>query len=68
METVTREELKEKMERGDNFVLVDVLDEPYYRQSHLPGAINLPLESVAEAEEVLSDKSAEIIVYCMNTM
>ena len=65
---ITREELKEKMERGDDFVLVDVLDEPYYRQSHLPGAINLPLESVGEAADVLSDKSAEIIVYCMNTM
>ncbi len=68
METVTREELQEKMNRGDGFVLVDVLDEPYYRQSHLPGALNLPLESVGEAEEVLPDKSAEIIVYCMNTM
>ena len=65
---ITREELKEKMKRGDDFVLVDVLDEPYYRQSHLPGAINLPLGSVGEAEEVLSDKNAEIIVYCMNTM
>ena len=68
METVTREELQEKMDRGDDFVLVDVLEEPYYRQSHLPGAINLPLESVGEAEDLLSDKSAEIIVYCMNTM
>ncbi len=63
-----REELKAKMDRGDDFVLVDVLDEPYYRQSHLPGAINLPLESVGAAEEVLPDKSAEVIVYCMNTM
>ncbi len=56
------------MERGDAFVLLDVLNEPYYRQSHLPGAINLPLESVGEAKEVLPDKSAEIIVYCMNTI
>ncbi len=68
METVTRDELTGKMERGDAFVLVNVLNEPYYRQSHLPGAINLPLESVGEAKEVLPDKSAEIIVYCMNTI
>ncbi|MDQ4127085.1 MAG: hypothetical protein M3151_03895 [Actinomycetota bacterium] len=31
------------MDRGEGFVLVDVLGEPYYRHSHLPGAINLPL-------------------------
>ena len=68
METVTREELKEKIDRGDEFVLVDTLGEEYYRQSHLPGAINLPLEEIDRAEEVLPDKEAEIIVYCMNTM
>ncbi len=68
METITREQLEEKMDRGDDFVLVDTLGEEYYRQSHLPGAINLPLEEIDRAEEVLPDKEAEIVVYCMNTM
>ncbi len=68
METITREQLEEKMDRGDGFVLVDTLGEEYYRQSHLPGAINLPLEEIDRAEEVLPDKEAEIVVYCMNTM
>jgi len=67
-ETITREELKEKMDRGDDFVLVPTLDEEYYRQSHLPGAINLPLDDISEAEAVLPDKSADVIVYCMNTV
>ena len=39
----------------------------HYESSHLPGAINLPLEFVDEAENVLPKKDAEIIVYCMNT-
>ncbi len=68
METITREELKEKIDRGDDFVLVDTLGEDYYRQSHLPGAISLPLEEIDRAVEVLPDKEAEIVVYCMNTM
>ncbi len=68
METITREQLEEKMDRGEDFILVDTLGEEYYRQSHLPGAINLPLEEIDRAEEVLPDKKAEIIVYCMNTM
>ncbi len=68
METITREQLEEKMDRGEDFIFVDTLGEEYYRQSHLPGAINLPLEEIDRAEEVLPDKKAEIIVYCMNTM
>jgi rhodanese-related sulfurtransferase len=63
---ITREQLKEKMDRGDDFVLVEALSQQYYQSSHLPGAINLPYEFVDEAEKVLPDKKAEIIVYCMN--
>ena len=60
------DELKEKMDRGDGFVLVDALSTSHYKSSHLPGAVNLPYEFVDEAEKVLPDKGAEIIVYCMN--
>ena len=63
---ITREQLKVKMDRGDDFVLVEALSPRHYESSHLPGAINLPYEFVDEAEKVLPDKSAEIVVYCMN--
>ena len=63
---ITREELRSKMDRGDDFVLVDALSTTHYASSHLPGAVNLPYEFVDEAEQVLPDKSAEIVVYCMN--
>jgi rhodanese-related sulfurtransferase len=38
----------------------------HYEMSHLPRAINLPYEFVDEAEKVLPDKRAQIVVYCMN--
>ena len=63
---ITREELKAKIDRGDDFVLVEALSRKHYESSHLPGAINLPYEFVDEAERVLPDKDAEIVVYCMN--
>ena len=63
---ITREELKAKMDRGDDFVLVEALSQKHYANSHLPGAINLPYEFVDEAEKVLPDRKAEIVVYCMN--
>jgi rhodanese-related sulfurtransferase len=65
METVSREELKAKMERGEAFTLVETLQEVAYKHEHLPGAINLPPDRVRElAPSLLPDKSAEIIVYC----
>jgi len=63
---ITREELEAKMECGDEFVLVEALSRAHYESSHLPGAINLPYEFIDEAAEVLPDKEAEIVVYCMN--
>jgi rhodanese-related sulfurtransferase len=67
MEHIKRDELKAKMDRGEDFVLVDTMAERYYRHSHLPGAINLPADEVRErAPELLPDKDAEIIVYCID--
>ena len=54
------------MDRGEDFVLVEALSRKHYESSHLPGAINLPYEFVDEAERVLPDKDAEVVVYCMN--
>jgi rhodanese-related sulfurtransferase len=66
VKTIAREELEAKMDRGDDFVLVEALSPAHYASSHLPGAINLPYEFVDEAEKVLPVKDAEIVVYCMN--
>lgn len=63
--TITRNELKEKLERGYPVVLVEALPEMYYRKAHLPGAINIPPDQLRElASRLLPDKDAEVIVYC----
>jgi rhodanese-related sulfurtransferase len=63
--TISREELKSKIDRHDNFILLEALPEEAYQLAHLPGAINLPFDEVSSrAAEVLPDKSAEIVVYC----
>lgn len=63
--TITREELHSKLERGDDFTLVETLPKENYRHSHLPTAVNLPPDQVRElASEILPDKGAEIVVYC----
>jgi len=63
--TISRDELKEKIDRNDSFVLVETLPATSYHHSHLPTAINLPPESVTSlAPQILPDKHAEIVVYC----
>jgi rhodanese-related sulfurtransferase len=65
--TIARDELKEKISRGDKFMLVETLPAQTYHHAHLPGAINLPPDRVSElAPALLPDKSAEIVVYCAN--
>ena len=63
--TISREDLKAKLDRGDDFVLVETLPEEQYQHAHLPSAINLPPDQVRElASEVLPDKEADVVVYC----
>jgi rhodanese-related sulfurtransferase len=64
VKTVTREELKAKMDRGEDFVLLEVLSEDSYRRAHLPGAIRF--QDVSLVPEFLPDRSAQIIAYCSN--
>ncbi|HJQ19886.1 MAG TPA: rhodanese-like domain-containing protein [Gemmatimonadaceae bacterium] len=63
--TISRDELREKIDRADPFFLFEVLPEPYFRKHHLPGAIHLPPNDIpATVQRIVADKSAEIVVYC----
>jgi rhodanese-related sulfurtransferase len=65
--TISRDELKLKIDRGEQFLLVETLPATAYHHAHLPGAINLPPDQVAQlAPTLLPDKAAEIVVYCAN--
>ncbi len=64
MKTITREELKEKIDRGNEFVLLEVLGEACYRRGHLPGAIRL--QDASRAPELFPDKNTFVVAYCSN--
>lgn len=62
---VSRERLWRMIQNGDEFVLVDALSPMSYARSHLPGAISLPPEWVAEwAPRRIPDRDTEVVVYC----
>ena len=63
--TITLEELRAKIERGDDFVLFEVLGPMYWRKHHLPGALNMPPDRILETALALApDRAREIVVYC----
>jgi rhodanese-related sulfurtransferase len=63
--TISRDELKQKIDTNNGFTLVETLPETSFHHAHLPGAINLPPDKIASlASQLLPDKNAEIIVYC----
>lgn len=63
---ITPEEAKARMDSGDPIVIVDVRVQEEYEAEHIEGAINVPLQKIADEEtgEYLPDKDAEILVYC----
>ncbi len=61
--TIAREELKEKIARGDRFKLVMALGEWAFAAKHIPGSIHF--NTVGEMLEGLA-KDEDIVVYCSN--
>jgi rhodanese-related sulfurtransferase len=58
-------ELKVKADGGSAVTLIETLAAYEYERGHLPGAINIPSNQIAElSASVLPDKSAEIVLYC----
>ncbi len=63
MKLISREELKEKLDKREEIKLVFVLGEWQYRAKHIPGSLNL---YTAEEAPKMLDQDDEIVVYCSN--
>lgn len=63
MEEISAEELKERLDRGDDFKLVMVLSEWAYQAKHIPGSLNI---TTPTAGFNLLKPEDDIVVYCSN--
>ncbi len=64
---IGREELRQKVEGGEAFVLIDALPPIAFAASHLPGAVNISPDAVdGMAERRIPDLETEVVVYCAN--
>ncbi len=60
---LTAEELKKKIDRGDDFILLDVRDASEVAICSLPGAVNIPLGQLPGSFGRLKE-APEVVVYC----
>lgn len=64
-QTMTTQELQNKLNAKENFVLLDVRTQEEYNAGYIAGAILLPYDEInAKATIVLPDKEKEIVLYC----
>lgn len=62
---ITAEEGKERMDKDDKVVILDVRTEEEYQEGHVPGAIVIPNETISSGPlEELPDMDQAILVYC----
>ena len=62
---ITAEEAKQIMDSEEGYIILDVRTQEEYDQGHIPGAVVISHEEIAEkAEDVLTEKDQLILVYC----
>jgi rhodanese-related sulfurtransferase len=67
MQTLSTTELIQKKNNGDDFLLVNVLDEPLFKKQHIHGSINIPVSEenfVDRMARKVADRTEPVVVYC----
>jgi len=59
------DEVKKRVDRGEEFILVDVREESEFAKDHLPGAIHLGKGIIErDIEARVPDLNTEMVLYC----
>lgn len=65
-ETLSMEDAKIEIEENPHIVLIDVRTPEEFCQGHIPGALNIPVETPELIESMIPDKNQTIFVYCLS--
>lgn len=64
-ESISMSEGIERMENEEGYIILDVRRADEFEAGHIPGAVNLPNEEIANDEiAILPDKEQTIYIYC----
>lgn len=60
---ISADDLREKMAANPDLLVINVLSEKWYRDCHIAGSINVPLDKLIYQMEQY-DREQEVVVYC----
>ena len=66
VKTISKEQLFQKMQKGEPVQIVNVLDPEYYKLGIIKGSKKIPLDQLDKRLSEL-DKNKEVVTYCANT-
>lgn len=66
IQTISKEELKQKLDRNEPVQVVNVLDPKHYNLGIIPGSKKIPVSEIDARYREL-DKTKEVITYCAST-
>lgn len=68
MKTITRDQIKQHLDKGVSMILIEALPLQYFEEGHLPGAFQLLPDQVKDkASQLAPSKDQLIVTYCANT-
>ncbi len=63
--TISPQEAKERLDSGEEIILLDVRTPAEYEELHIPNSLLIPVDVIGhEAPDRLPDKDATIFIYC----
>ena len=60
-----KKELKEKLDRGEKFFLLNPLSDIEFSEGHIPGSVNIPMQRIMDTDLLLPDRNTLIVTYCL---
>jgi hypothetical protein len=55
--------LKEKLDCGEKFFLLNPLSNIEFSEGHIPGSVNIPMQAIMDTDELPPDKDTLIVTY-----
>lgn len=63
LKTINSKEIKDMMDRGTEFVIVNVLDKKAFENERICGSINIPVTQIQEAVHLIA-RDETVVVHC----
>lgn len=67
MQSLTTDQLKQMMDSGEDFELINVLSAESHQKAHIPGSVNIPAQEInfeERVEQQAGGKDKKVVVYC----